>query len=264
MPVPAHRHRKFRLLGLFLIPCLLWVAWFHYGYRPIHRLPGPRLIYWAGERPEDLRFLNPQTEGVAFLASSVELLPDSVGVQSRTQPLYVPAEIHRVAVVRIDSPADKPAALDAAQLAGTLRALVAATREQGVSALQIDFDARMPERVFYSKLLTELRRQLGPAFPISITAQASWCIDDRWIHDLPINEAVPLLFSMGSEEPLIRHYLSASDTFPEPLCRGSLGVSTGEWWPIPVHSHARVYVFNPVTWTREGVENVRSHIRRGM
>jgi Protein of unknown function (DUF3142) len=258
------RVRKLLLITLFLVPCLLCAAWLHYGYRPAYRLKGPRVVYWAWERPEDLRFLDANTEGVAFLASSVELLPDSVRVQPRMQPLYLPPAIQVVAVVRIFSHADKPAALTVQQRFETLQALFAATRESNVSALQIDFDARASERAFYSQLLTELRRQLGPAYPISITALASWCIGDRWIRDLPVNEAVPMLFSMGSEEALIRNYLGSTGTFPEPLCRGSLGISTGEWWPNSVHSRTRVYMFHQGPWTREAVEEVRSHMHRGM
>jgi len=256
--------RKFVMLVLFLVPCLLWAAWFHFAYRPVHRLQGPRLVYWAWERPEDLRLLNPKTEAVAFLASSVELLPDSIRIQPRAQPLYLPPEIQLVAVVRIYSQADKSPALNAVQLSETLKAVLRAIRQPAVSALQIDFDARVSERAFYSQLLAELRRQLGPAYPISITALASWCIGDRWIRDLPVNEAVPMLFSMGPDEALIRQYLSSVDTFSEPLCRGSLGISTGEWWPNPVHTRTRVYVFNQAPWTREMVESVRSRIHRGM
>lgn len=264
MPAPLKKRRTVWLVALFVFPFLLVVAWFHYGYGPAQRLQGPRLVYWVWERPEDLRFLDAKNEGVAFLASSVELLPDATRVEPRMQPMYVPAGIQLVAVVRVYSHVGKPAGLSEDQLSETLRALMAATRLPGVSALQIDFDARVSERAFYSRLLTELRRQLGPAYPVSITALASWCIGDRWIRHLPVNEAVPMLFSMGTEAPLIRHYLSSTDAFPEPLCRGSLGISTGEWWPDPVHSRTRVYVFSQVPWTRQAVEDIRSRIHRGM
>jgi hypothetical protein len=264
MPAELKKRRTIWLVVLFLFPVLLVVAWFHYGYAPTRRLPGPRLVFWVWERSEDLRFLDAKNEGVAFLASSVELLPDSTQIQPRMQPMYVPPGIQVVAVVRIYSHAGKPASLSDDQLSETLQALMATTRLPGVSALQIDFDARVSERLFYSRLLTELRRQLGPAYPISITALASWCIGDRWIRDLPVNEAVPMLFSMGSEAALIRQYLSSTNTFPEPLCRGSLGISTGEWWPDPVHSRTRIYVFSQVPWTRQAVEDIRSRIHRGM
>jgi hypothetical protein len=264
MPAPVKKRRTLRLIALFLIPLLLLGAWFRYGYRPVHRLQGPRLVFWAWERPEDLRFLDPKKEAVAFLASSVELLPDSIRVIPRMQPLYLPQGIQLIAVVRIYSHADKPAMLSEEQFNETLQTFLAASKLPNVYALQIDFDARVSERAFYSRLLTELRRKLGPVYPISITALASWCIGDRWIRDLPVNEAVPMLFSMGSEEALVHHYLAFSDTFPEPLCRRSLGISIGEWWLDPVHSRTRVYVFSQMPWTREAVENVRSRIHRGI
>ncbi len=264
MPAPKTKVRKFWLVMLFLAPCLFVAAWFHYGYRPEHRLEGPRLVYWVSEGPEDLRFLEPKTEAVALLAISVDLLQDSVRVQPDMQPPSLPSGIQMVAVVRIVSHADKPPALNAEQRSETLQALLAATHEPGASVLQIDFDARLRERAFYSQLLRELRQRLGPAYPISITAPASWCIGDRWIRDLPVNEVVPLLFSMGSEEALLRSYFSSTGTFPEPLCRGSLGISTSDWWPNPVRSRTRVYVFDQAPWTRQAVEDVRSRIRRGV
>jgi len=264
MPGPTRRIRKFRLIALFLIPCAFWFVWLWYARRPIHRLPGPRLVYWAWERSEDLRFLNPQTEGVAFLTSSVELLPDSTRVYPRMQPLLLPPGIQLVAVVRIYSHAASPAALDAQQFEETLQTLLAATKEPRVSALQIDFDARESERTFYAKLLHELRARLGPSYPISITALASWCIGDRWIHDLPIDEAVPMLFSMGKEEVPIRQYLGAVGRFPEPLCRGSLGISTGEPWPDIAGNRTRVYVFNANAWTPAAADGLRSKLHRGI
>jgi len=264
MPTPVPRRRKFRLLVLFAVPVIFWGAWFHFAYSTVHRLAGPRLVYWAWERPENLQFLDPKTEGVAFLSSSVELLPDSVHIYPRMQPLYLPPGIQVVAVVRIYSHPASPAALNEHQFSETLQAVVNSTHLPNVAALQIDFDARESERAFYSRLLTELRRQLGPAYPISITALASWCIGDRWIHSLPVNEAVPMLFSMGPDEPLIRHYLASADTFPEPLCRGSLGISIGERWPNPIRSGTRVYVFHQEPWTQKDVEDIRSRIHRGM
>ncbi len=264
MQTPSARRRTLRLLGLLGIPVLLWGAWFHYADRPVHRLSGPRLVYWAWERPEDLQLLDSRTEGVAFLASSVELLADSVRIFPRMQPLLLPPGIQVVAVVRIYSHPAAPAELNPRQLSETLQVALHSAHLPNVAALQIDFDARDSERDFYSRLLAELRSQLGPAYPISITALASWCIGDRWIHELPVNEAVPMLFSMGPDEPLIRHYLASVNTFPEPLCRGSLGISTGERWPNPVRSGTRVYVFHQQPWTREAVENIRSRLHRGM
>ena len=211
-----------------------------------------------------MRFVDPRSEGVAFLASSVELRPDAVRIYPRMQPLLIPPDAQKVAVVRIYSHLDEPAALDEQQFQETLQALMTAATEPLVSALQVDFDARASERAFYTKLLRELRARLGPAYPISITALASWCLGDRWIHDLPVNEAVPMLFSMGQGEVLIRHYLSSAGTFPEPLCRGSVGVSTGEPLPGSIGSRTRVYAFSQNAWTPAAAAELKAKIRRGI
>jgi len=169
-----------------------------------------------------------------------------------------------LAVVRIYSHADQPASLDERQLEETSQAILAATQQPRVSAVQIDFETREAERTFYRKLLRELRARLGPAYPISITALASWCIGDRWIRDLPVDEAVPMLFSMGKDEVPIRHYLSAVGTFSEPLCRGSVGISSGELLPGSIGSRTRVYMFNQRPWTPVAAAELKARIHRGI
>jgi Protein of unknown function (DUF3142) len=266
--ISAKRHM--RRLGLrstslqFVLVCALFclvaIAWSWRTHQKPHRLQGPNLVFWAWERPEDLRFLNPKKEAVAFLASSVELLPDGVRVYRRMQPLLLGPGTQLIAVVRVYSHANAPASLDSVQLNELLNTAVAASAQPQVSELQIDFDARSSERSFYSHFLSELRHRLGPSYPISITALASWCIGDRWIRDLPVNEAVPMLFSLGQEESAVRQYLSSHSSFPEPHCRRSVGLSTGEWSPNAIHSQTRVYVFSHEAWTRKNVELVRSRL----
>jgi hypothetical protein len=75
-----------------------------------------------------------------------------------------------------------------------------------------------------------------------------------------VDEAVPMLFSMGNEQLVIRHYLSWHASFPEPLCRGSVGLSTGEWLPNQVRHQTRVYVFSSDAWTKQSVNTIRSRL----
>jgi hypothetical protein len=77
---------------------------------------------------------------------------------------------------------------------------------------------------------------------ISITALASWCAGDNWLHGLPIDEAVPMLFRMGpTNEPFRRMAVSRDSASP---CRGAIGTSLDE--PIDLQSEGRrVYVFKP-------------------
>ena len=203
----------------------------------------PDLVVWAWERPEDLREL-PQGIGVAFLAQTLALDGERVTVARRRQPLRLSPAAPLVAVTRIehrraDDASRFPSAHDAA-------ALIAETgRLPRVQAIQIDFDATRSERAFYRELLMNLRPMLDPSTPVSITALASWCVGDRWLDDLPIDEAVPMLFRMGPFNEPFRAL--ATSRRAAGRCGGALGVSLDE--PITVARRGRrVYVFNPSAW----------------
>jgi len=206
----------------------------------------PRLVLWAWERPEDLLFIDPQTTAVAFLADTIQLRDDTVVACPRLQLLRVSDRAHLVAVVRIE--AGRDAALNCSQIEQTATAIVKAASLPRVMAVQVDFDATRTQRDFYRSLLLDLRRRLGPAEPISITALASWCLGDDWISSLPINEAVPMLVRMGAGTNEVVGQLSSGHDFRASICRGSLGVSTDERW-ASLPSARRLYVFNDHAWT---------------
>ena len=202
-------------------------------------------MVWAWERPERLEFIDTRLTGVAFLASTVTIDDKTASIRPRMQPLRVPPQARLMAVVRVEA---NRSALTDEQREAAVNAAVAAARLPRVAAVQIDFDATGSQREFYRKMLRELRARL-PQTPISITALASWCLDDDWIAGLPVDEAVPMLFRMGREDRAIRARLRAGDDFREPLCRTSVGVSTDE--PVPAFPRGRrVYWFAPVPWSQ--------------
>ncbi len=201
-------------------------------------LPGlPRVFVWAWERPEDLRFLDPKSAGIAFLDRTVFLDAGSVSVRPRLQPLRYAPGAALMAVVRVEA---RGLPLPPAEAA--TEAIAESARGGGIRALQVDFDATVSQRAFYSQVLNDLRRRLPPQMPISITALASWCESDNWIAGLPVAEAVPMLFRMGPGERPAR-------SFRPDLCRSSAGVSTDEPLPAPPAA-ARLYLFNPRPWSR--------------
>lgn len=208
----------------------------------------PRLVLWAWERPEDLRFMNPRDTAVAFLADTIQLRGDTAVARPRLQSLRVPDRAHLVAVVRIEAGQD--AALNRSQIEQTATAITKAASLPRVMAVQVDFDATRSQRDFYRSLLLDLRRRLGPAEPISITALASWCLGDDWISTLPINEAVPMLFRMGAGTNEVVGQLSSGRDFRASICRGSLGVSTDERW-ASLPCGRRLYVFHDRPWTEQ-------------
>lgn len=214
----------------------------------------PRLMLWAWERPVDLRGLD-RNVGVAFLAQTITLGPASFVVAPRRHPLHVDPATRLVAVTRIEAPVEAPE--DRALLA-EIAAAIARTVEPTVHGIQIDFDARASQRGMYRMLLHEVRRALKPGTPLSMTALASWCLDDDWLHDLPIDEAVPMAFRMGPAEAPRRNALGGR--LQSGRCRAALGLSLDE--PLDVRrGRRRVYIFNPSPWTAATIDAARRRVQ---
>lgn len=219
----------------------------------------PEIILWAWERPEDLRFINTDEVGVAFLARTIYLRNDKTIVRPRFQPLSIAPETKLIAVTRIES--NRSAKLSPAQQTQTVAAIAELARSERVAAIQIDFDARSSEREFYRNLLADLRRELPHTVKLSITALASWCAGDNWLTGLPIDEAVPMLFRMGVDRPNITARLEAGTDFSNALARHSLGLSTDE--PLTtLPAGRRVYVFSPRPWSRQSAQKIVEEVRK--
>jgi hypothetical protein len=204
---------------------------------PLQELP--RVMLWAWERPERMMFVDPKAAGVAFLARTVGWRDGHVDSRPRFQPLEVPPDTRMVAVVRLESWAG--ALPDPGAIAGEVLKAVELPR---VKAVQIDFDARRSERGWYTDLLGRVRGRLKPGVALTMTALASWCQRDAWIGDLPVADAVPMLFRMGAGEP------RRLGEFSPGICRSSIGVSTDEP-SIAVPHGRRVWIFHPRPWTVE-------------
>ena len=215
----------------------------------------PKVILWAWERPEDLQFLDSRRFGVAFLAQTLELQGDEVAFYPRLQPLKVSPETTLIAVTRVESrkTTGRAASLSSAQRAQLVSLVLRTLELKNVSAIQIDFDAVTSEREFYRALLHDLRQQLPDDIPLSMTALASFCLDDPWIKGLPVDEAVPMMFRMGTDNHSIRSMLAAGKDFRDPLCRRSYGVAADEPLAMNFDSSRRLYVFNVRPWTQRDV-----------
>ena len=240
---------KSRLLGVTAALALLVPGYRAHVTRPIDGWPP--LMLWAWERPVDLRRLPPGT-GVAFLAQTITASADAIVVSPRRQPLRVDPGTRLIAVTRIEAPGDAPSAPD--RVDEMARAIAATAALPQVGGVQIDFDARASQRAMYRQLLHAVRRVLPLETPLSMTALASWCLDDRWLDDLPVDEAVPMLFRMGSSEAPLRASLAWRALAPP--CRAAVGMSLDE--PLTVSTRKkRLYVFNPSPWTDASVRTAR-------
>ncbi len=217
---------------------------------PPDPLPGlPRLMLWAWESPQDMRFLRPGSAGIAFLARTVWLSPERVVSRPRLQPLRFNPGTDLVAVVRFESQGrGLPPGTD------VVREVLPAAGLPGVRAVQIDFDARASERAWYADFLRDLRRALPTKLPLTITALESWCDRDNCLHGLPVADATPMLFRMGSGERV-------PEDFSSGVCRSSIGVSTEEA-PARVPRGRRVYYFHAGPWSKESYEAAQAQAWR--
>ena len=217
----------------------------------------PRIILWAWERPEDLRSIDVNRFAVAFLAQTLVLKGDDVAFDPRHQPLDVSPETKLIAVTRIESQKQtgQPAALSDAQKQKAISLIVRTHELRNVSAIQIDFDAASSEREFYRALLRDLRAKLPDSVPLSMTALASFCVGDHWLDDLPVDEAVPMIFRMGADNRTIRNLLATGEDFREPLCQRSYGIAVDEPLEIKFRPERRIYIFNDRSWTAGDIES---------
>ncbi len=217
--------------------------------------PLPQVILWAWERPTDLSFINSRETGVAFLARTIRLHSGEVVVRPRLQPLHLPDGATVIAVARVETDSVSRPDLSAQQGEELAGAIADMARLPNVSHIQIDFDATHSERTFYRDVIVQVRRRLPGTVGLSITALASWCTYDDWLSDLPIDEAVPMLFRMAADGKQIANRLDAGEDFVAAPCRHSYGISTDE--PRSnLSATRRLYVFNSNPWTESSVRAI--------
>jgi hypothetical protein len=247
---------SFGIIGLALLmiagTCITFSCGSGNGYYRPDTFPSryPRIFLWAWERPEDLAFLDPRKTGVAVLAKTLTIRNEHIISRPRLQPIRLPSGVAALAVIRIETEELSPTF---ELLDKTIDEILETVRSTPAAGLQIDFDALESERTFYRDMLAVLKEKLPPDILLSITALASWCYYDDWISDLPVDEAVPMLFRMGRDGETIKRYLDMGRDFRVATARFSVGVSLDEPF-IRVPQKRRVYIFNPLPWTEESAE----------
>jgi hypothetical protein len=197
----------------------------------------PNLMLWSWYAEDDFRPLANARIGVAYLALSLRLEGQTeVAPSPRTIPVQIPANTYKMAVIRFDyslEPGSRPSfSRTQRELAvGMVSEIVAYARPQ---AVQIDFDAPRSAWPFYRQLLANIRDRLGPSVFLSVTALVSWCDSPQsWLAGLPVDEIVPMAFSMGQATPAIVTMLQSGGPFEFSGCRASIGVELSAGNSIP-------------------------------
>lgn len=230
-------------------------------------LAPPQLMLWAWERPEDLRFIDSKTTGIAYLAATIKSRNNRIICVNRHQPLQVPTGAYLMAVVRIES----DGALNETSTAAleTIIAIVPHLLRANVRGVQFDFDARKSERGWYKNFLIKVRESLPADVFLSMTSLASWCLGDDWITSshLPTDEVVPMFFEMGADSRPIASLLDNGNTFGHAF--KSIGISdkdkainkligksvAGILKPIP-----RVYMFSRTPWNQARAQSLMQEV----
>jgi hypothetical protein len=237
-----------RLL-IFLLACLACSALRADGSagRPAHPALAqlPARMLWAWERPEDLRWL-PADTGVAYVASTILLRGDEALVHPRAAPLLLAEGAALVPVLHVDASWRVPPALSAQQSARIVQELLRVAQRGNRNVVQLDFEVRRSQRPFLAQTVAEIRRRLDPRIALSVTALASWCMDDAWLPSGVADEVVPMAFRMGPGQDALRERLDRHG-FTQPVCRAAAGYASDE---PPLRSvAARGYYFSPRPWT---------------
>lgn len=255
-------HQNWRLV---LLTALLVFCWSCQPVPTRNRIAEnnfPQVILWAWERPENLEYLDPQRFGVAFLAQTLTLKADEVVYAPRRQPLKVHPNAKLIAVTRIESQKTtrERAALSDDQRRKLVERIMKTLELNNVTAIQVDFDAVSSEREFYRQLLQDLRHDLPDNVPLSMTALASFCVGDRWLSELPVDEAIPMVFRMGADSDRIKNLLTSGADFRGNLCQRSYGIALDEPVKTSFEKRRRVYVFNARSWTPSDVSGLSERL----
>lgn len=253
---------------------LLWVSFFllpvcvsSLHFACASGSPSSPVTLWAWERREDVRFTAGKQIDISYFAGCVHIRRGRAYFRPRTQALLLPPEhASPMPVFRIDSDA-----APASQTAVLVDQIIQPIKEHVIRSesrrVQLDFDARESERPLYRMLFNRLKAELPAGTKLSITALASWCLDDRWLDDIAADEVVVMLFSMGRGrdqvlESIKRHHpragrntelaigISANESYTNSRLR-QLGI---------FENGRRIYVFNSLPWSEARLKRILKEV----
>jgi hypothetical protein len=217
-----------------------------------------RLVVWAWQRPEDLRFLRGGAE-IAVQTGFIELSGARIDARGRRFPLLADPDRVTTSVVHVQIDPRRPLDWSRAARRKAADAVLQFARARPTPWVQIDFEARASQRQVVLDLLHDVRAGLPTTTRLSMTALASWCDTETWLSAAPVDEIVPMLFRMGPMGGALRARLAAGGDFAEPRCRTALAISTDA--PITrAPAGRRVYLFDPESWRAADYDVVRKRI----
>jgi hypothetical protein len=252
--------------AIFLAFCILALASFQPG-RAIHTraVNLPSLILWSWTHNDDLRFVNASDTAIAFYAGTIVLGYETANLQGRKNSLLNNKNVLCFPVFRIEKAHGKLAASATSRnrAAEIIQSYIASHPSKIV---QIDFDADSTDRNSYLIFLQDLRKRLPKGTMLSVTALASWCLDDKWLQSAPIDESVAMMFSMGQGQKDALGLLSKRKLDSGGAYRQSLGMSISEentnekLKESNCFANKHIYAFSSLGWTKERYDRLRHEV----
>ena len=87
--------------------------------------------------------------------------------------------------------------------------------------VQLDYEARPNQRIFYKILVHDIKMALPKNVKLSVTALAWWCRSATWLDELDADEVVPMFFRMGKDSERLNTILDESPHQLHKSCRAS-------------------------------------------
>lgn len=228
---------------------------------------------WAWDRFDDLSFLKDDTSVTSY-AGTFYLRDNRSLFDPRKKELVCPKETLRVPSFRVESVNKIDPDYEDSAIAGICDTIKQYLRNHNdcQKMVQIDFDATESERDFYKKLLVALRKTLKSNqntsdTKISITALTSWCLKDKWMHDLDVDEIVIMLFSLGQDKEKILTDLKDTNLDTGNKASIAIGISanepqTNEALKILgiINDAQKVYIFQSLPWTKNRFVSITNEV----
>jgi len=228
---------------------------------------------WAWDRFDDLSFLKDDTSVTSY-AGTFYLRDNRSLFDPRKKELVCPKDTLRMPSFRIESVSKIEPDYEESAIAGICETIKQYLRNHNEcqKMVQIDFDASQSEREFYKKLLVELRKTLKTNqntsdTKISITALTSWCLKDKWMQSLDVDEIVIMLFSLGPDKEEILTSLKDNNLDTGNKASTAIGISanepnTNEALKILgiLNDAQKVYIFQSLPWTKNRFISITNEV----
>jgi len=224
--------------GLVFLAGLLCILWSPLGVA--EDLSSPREFWWYWDRPAEQLPAPAPGIGAAVVVTHVIFSGERFARQRRRSALRLPEGVVTMPVVHVEVDPALPFAGNMAQIDGLREAVLDVVRRGASHWVQLDFEARRSQREFWLAAVQQIKTALPSGVRLSVTALASWCYEDRWLADAPVDEIVPMYFRLkgARHEYIMRSAVGVT----EPRCASAYGVADDEpEWPVALSG--RRYVF---------------------